>query len=379
MKISVIGCGRWGTFHAWHTDKIGHEVTLYGRETSANFKKISETGGNEFLQLPSTVKLTTKLFDAINSAEVILISVGAQNFRGFLQEIKSLQLNLSEKKFVLAMKGLERGSGKRLTTVFEEVINNLPSAEFISIQRDGITNEKFSPVSEVKNISANISEEMSPLKDYLKSSDKIFSTVAKISEPKTNVAVWVGPGHVQDFVKNIPNCMVMASANENFTCEMVEIFKSPLVRFYYGKDLIGTEIGAAAKNVVGIAAGMLDGLNFTSLKGALMARGTAELSRLISALGGAKMTVYGLSHLGDYEATLFSNYSNNRNFGENFVTGKKFDKLAEGVETVAALMELSKLTGVELPISEAVYKILYENKNPKEQLTELFLRSTKAE
>ena len=91
------------------------------------------------------------------------------------------------------------------------------------------------------------------------------------------------------------------------------------------------------------------------------------------------MTVYGLSHLGDYQATLFSDYSNNRRFGESFVTGKNFDKLAEGVETVAALMELSKITGVELPISRAVYKILYENKNPKDQLTELFLRSTKAE
>ena len=143
--------------------------------------------------------------------------------------------------------------------------------------------------------------------------------------------------------------------------------------------MIGTEIGAAAKNVVGIAAGMLDGLNCSSLKGALMARGTAELSRLISALGGDKMTVYGLSHLGDYQATLFSDYSNNRRFGENFVAGKNFDKLAEGVETVAALMELSKITGVELPISRAVYNILYDKQDPKEQLTELFLRSTKSE
>ena len=319
MKISVIGCGRWGTFHAWYADKIGHEVTLYGRATSANFKKISETGGNEYLQLPSTVRLTTKLFDAINFANVILISVGAQNLRGLLQEIISLpEIDLQEKKFVLAMKGLERGTGKRLTTVFHEVLNK-------------------------------------------------------------NSAVWVGPGHVQDFVKNIPNCMVMVSADEKLTRELVEIFKSPLIRFYYGSDLLGIEIGAAAKNVVGIAAGMLDGLNCTSLKGALMARGTAELSRLVSALGGDKMTVYGLSHLGDYQATLFSDYSNNRRFGESFVTGKNFDKLAEGVETVAALMKLSESTGVELPISQAVYKILYENQNPQEQLTELFLRSTKSE
>lgn len=320
MKISVIGCGRWGSFHAWHAAQIGHEVFLYGRENSAHFKRLAESGGNEFLKLPDAVRLTKNLLDAVNFAEVIIISVGAQNLRGLLQEIKNLRgVELSGKKFVLCMKGLERGTGKRLTTVFEEVLG-------------------------------------------LK-----------------NVAVWVGPGHVQDFVQGIPNCMVMSSAEENFTREVVEIFKSRLIRFYYGRDLIGVEIGAAAKNVVGIAAGMLDGLNLTSLKGALMARGTAELSRLISALGGDKMTVYGLSHLGDYEATLFSAYSNNRRFGENFVAQKDFDKLAEGVETVAALMELSKTTGVELPISRAVYNILYENKNPEEQLTELFLRSIKAE
>ena len=380
MKISVIGCGRWGTFHAWHAEKIGHEVTLYGRENSANFKKLFETGANEFLKLPPTVKLTTKLFEAVNEADVILISVGAQNLRGLLQEIVSLpEVDLSQKKFVLAMKGLERGTGKRLTVVFDEAINKIPAAEISSIKREGITNAKLNSVFALGNSPTNFSAETSSLKDDTKFPDKIFSTVQKISAKKVNVAVWVGPGHVQDFVKNIPNCMVMASADENFTRELVEIFKSPLVRFYYGSDLVGIEIGAAAKNVIGIAAGMLDGLNFASLKGALMARGTAELSRLVSALGGDKMTVYGLSHLGDYQATLFSDYSNNRRFGENFVAGKDFDKLAEGVETVAALIELSKITGVELPISNAVYKILYENKNPKDQLTELFLRSTKSE
>ena len=98
-------------------------------------------------------------------------------------------------------------------------------------------------------------------------------------------------------------------------------FSSSLIRFYYGEDLLGTEIGAAAKNVVGLAAGMLDGFGYGSLKGALMARGTRELSRLIEKMGGDKMTIYGLSHLGDYEATLFSPHSNNRRFGEDLIIG----------------------------------------------------------
>lgn len=320
MKISVIGCGRWGSFHAWYSNKIGHDVILYGRAGSKNMERLEKTGGNDYLQLPKNIRLTKNLAEAINFSDVIIISVGSQNLRDLLQEMKTLlEINFAQKNFVLCMKGIERGSGKTLSKVFAEEI------------------------------------------------------------PRAKVAVWVGPGHVQDFIREIPNCMVMSSSDENFTRELVEIFKSPLIRFYYGRDLIGTEIGAAAKNVIGLAAGMLDGLNCTSLKGALMARGTAELSRLIESLGGEKMTVYGLSHLGDYEATLFSEHSHNRRFGEDFVLNKKFDKLAEGVDTVAALMRLAEVTGVELPISRAVYKILYENQNPKEQLMQLFLRSTKAE
>lgn len=319
MKISVIGCGRWGSFHAWYSSKIGHDVQLYGRANSKNMQLLKNTRGNSYLKLPENVRLSTNLAETLNFAAVIIISVGAQNLRELLTEIKSLNINLAEKKFVLCMKGLERGTGKRLTTIFEEILGS------------------------------------------------------------KNVAVWVGPGHVEDFVKSLPNCMVMAAADENLTRELVEIFKSPLIRFYYGADLIGIEIGAAAKNVIGIAAGMLDGLNCTSLKGALMARGTVELSRLVESLGGEKMTVYGLSHLGDYEATLFSAHSRNRKFGEDFVQNKKFDKLAEGTDTVVALMELSKITGVELPICRAVYKILYEGGDPEEQLMYLFMRVEKSE
>ena len=319
MKISIIGCGRWGSFHAWYSSKIGHDVTLYGRANSKNMQQLETTGGNEYLKLPENVHLSKNLEETVHISNVIIISVGTQNLRGLLKEILDLNLDIRQKKFVLCMKGLERGTGKRLSTIFAETLES------------------------------------------------------------QNVAVWVGPGHVEDLVRSIPNCMVMASIKENLTQEIVEIFKSPLIRFYYGTDLIGIEIGAAAKNVIGIAAGMLDGLNCTSLKGALMARGTVELSRLVESLGGDKMTVYGLSHLGDYEATLFSNHSRNRKFGEDFVLHKNFDKLAEGTDTVGALMELSKITGVELPICRAVFKILYENSDPEEQLMNLFMRSTKNE
>ena len=110
-----------------------------------------------------------------------------------------------------------------------------------------------------------------------------------------------------------------------------------------------------------------------------MARGTSELSRLIEALGGDRMTVYGLSHLGDYEATLFSAHSNNRRFGEDFVRHKPFGKLAEGVDTVTALMNLSARFDVELPICRAVNNIIHQQKDPRGEIISLFLRSTKEE
>ena len=383
MKIGIIGCGRWGSFHAWYASKIGHSVILYGRENYKNMQQLEKTRGNDYLNLPDDVQLTTNLFEVVNFAKIIVISVPSQNFRELLREIKSLQnIDWNEKKFVLCMKGLESGTGKRLSVVFDEEMNSLPATDDKPLERDGITNEKVDDVSVISSSQqkdpGNISGMIS-LKDDDENSMQIFSTVQKNSDSKTKVAVWVGPGHVQDFTKNIPNCMVMSSTDENFTKEVMEVFKSPLIRFYYSKDLIGTEIGAAAKNVIGIAAGMLDGLNCSSLKGALMARGTAELSRLVEALGGDKMTVYGLSHLGDYEATLFSPHSRNRKFGESFVTQKKFDKLAEGVDTVAALKRLAEITRVDLPICRAVYKIIFEKHDPEEKLMELFLRSAKSE
>ena len=99
-------------------------------------------------------------------------------------------------------------------------------------------------------------------------------------DPSNKVAVWIGPGHVQEFYRGIPNCMVIDSEDEETKRYLVDSFSSDLIRFYYGQDLVGNEVGAAAKNVIGIAAGMLDGLGLSSLKGALMSRGTREVARL---------------------------------------------------------------------------------------------------
>jgi len=319
MRVSVLGCGRWGTFLAWYANHIGHDVVLWGREGSKRFAELQASRQNEYLVLPETVKLTNSLAEALAFADRIIISISSQQLRSFGTQLLQ-HGDLTSKICILCMKGLEIGTGKRLSVVLAE----------------------------------------------------------SIGEDK-QIAVWVGPGHVQDFTRGIPNCMVIGSQQPAVTEKLVAEFSSSLIRFYYGEDLLGIEIGAAAKNVIGIAAGMLDGLGYSSLKGALMARGTAELSRIIGALGGDSMTVYGLSHLGDYEATLFSPHSNNRRFGENWVKQATSDKLAEGVYTVEALLDLSREAAVELPICRAVYEIIVNRRDAQEQLLDLFLRPLKAE
>ena len=130
---------------------------------------------------------------------------------------------------------------------------------------------------------------------------------------------------------------------------------------------------------MGIGAGMLDGLGYSVLKGALMARGAHEVSELIKAKGGNELSAYGLCHLGDYEATLFSPWSHNRRYGESYAKGEKFEKLAEGVMTSKALYKLSKEYNVEMPITRAIYRILFEKKDFKVELSRLFERSVKEE
>ncbi|MEK5065658.1 NAD(P)H-dependent glycerol-3-phosphate dehydrogenase [Cytobacillus sp. FSL R5-0596] len=319
MKISVLGCGRWGTFIAWYANKIGHKVMLWGRENSKNYIRLDETRKNDYLTLSEDIELSNSIHKAVSFAEFIIISISAQELRSFGSQL-SLINEIQGKTFILCMKGIEASSGKRLSQVFGETVGY-----------------------------------------------------------DTNVAVWVGPGHVQDFVNNTPNCMVVDSEEVKITKKIVQEFSSDLIRFYYGQDMIGNEIGAAAKNVMGTAAGMLDGLNYGSLKGSLMARGTRELSRLVTAMGGNDVTIYGLSHLGDYEATLFSLHSHNRKFGQSYVSGEKFEKLAEGVSTVKALKELSEQYDVELPICKAMYDILFNDQDAKDTLENLFLRPVKFE
>ena len=317
MKICVAGCGRWGSLIAWYLDRNGHDVTLFGRESSSNMQRFIKERKNDLLTLPESISLTTEVSEVVES-DVIVIAIASQSLRTFLAQLR--EYGLQDKIIVLCMKGIEIDTTKRLSEIVEEML-----------------------------------------------------------DPSCRVAVWLGPGHVQEFYAGIPNCMVIDSESEEVKSLLVDEFSSDLIRFYYGTDMIGNEIGAAAKNVVGIAAGILDGLGLSTLKGALMSRGTREIARLIKVMGGNELSAYGLCHLGDYEATVFSKFSHNRSFGEAFVKGEAYTSLAEGYYTVCAMVRLAEKYKVELPICSAIYEILYNGKNASETINELFNRSFKKE
>ncbi len=318
MKFSVLGVGRWATFISWYISRLGYDVMEWGREGSKNLAELVSTRKNEYVELPQSIRLTDSLSLAVEFSDVIVIAIKSQALREVAEKL--LSLGADKKKILLCMKGIEEGTGLRLTEV-----------------------------------------------------------ISQVGFDKSRLAVWVGPGHIQEFTKGRPNCMLIDGYDKAYVGELVDALRGDLIRFYYGDDIIGSEIGAAAKNVMGIVAGFLDGAGMASLKGPLMARGAREVARLIVALGGNELSAYGLCHLGDYETTLFSPHSNNRAYGEALARGEKFTRLAEGVCTTAAMKLLGDKYSVELPITNALYNVLYEGADPMAELSALFTRKTKNE
>ena len=320
MNFTLLGCGRWGSFIAWYLDnKKNYTVTVWGRGGDSTVTNLINTRKNEYVEFPESIEITTDLEYAMNKSEYIIISISSQAVRDLMSKVSKIE-SYKNKKFILCMKGIEETTGLRLSSILIEFC----------------------------------------------------------VDPQ-NIAVWVGPGHIQSFTQNIPSCMVIDSYNKELSSFLVNKLKTDLIRFYQGQDIIGSEIGAAAKNVMGIAAGLLDGMGFSTLKGGLMARGTREISRLIKACGGNEFSAYGLCHLGDYEATLFSQYSHNRMWGESFAKGEEFPKLAEGVMTSSALLKMAEKVNVELPITQIVNDVINNRITKQEAIKELFARQITTE
>lgn len=317
-RMSVLGCGRWGSFHLWYGSRCGLAVTGWEPGDSEPFRMLAERRANRHLALPDDVTLTTDLDSALET-DILVIATPSSELGGLCSVLRGR--DLSRIHMILCMKGLEKGTGRRLSEI---------------VRAGGL-------------------------------------------EP-ASLSAWVGPGHPSLLAAGQPTCMLIASDDDESSTLLADRLGSRLVRLYRSADMTGCELGAASKNVVGIAAGLLDGLGWQGLKGALMARAPLEVARLVTALGGDWRSVFGLSHLGDYEATLFSSLSRNRLMGECLATGRPYTEgLAEGVETCGALLLLASRTGVEMPITGAVERVLNGSTCPAEAVAGLFERPMKDE
>lgn len=327
-KISIIGSGGWGTAIAVMLSKNGHDVTLwsYLKEESENLRKNKENV--PFLpgiKLPDNIQYTYRTEDCVD-AELIITAVPSHAMRATAK--------------ALANTGLSDGSV-------------------------------------ILNISKGLEE-----KTYL-----TLSGVIKEELPDCNIAVMSGPSHAEEVSRGIPTTNVVAAADEKTANRIQDIMMNPNFRIYTNPDVLGVELGGSLKNVIALCAGILDGMGLgDNTKAALMTRGIVEISRLGTAMGASAETFNGLSGIGDLIVTCTSMHSRNRRAGILIGKGKtpkeaqeEVNMVVEGVKTCRAAYELSNKLGVEMPIVNEAYGVLFEGKSPAEAVKNLMGREKKHE
>lgn len=312
-QITVLGGGSWGTALAWVLGGKGLPVTLWCRDPE-QAAAIRASGENvryvPGLSLPATVSATAGFEAALAGTRVVVVAVPTQAVRETLRRA-ALQLG-GASGIAIAAKGLEKGTGKRLSEVAEE------------------------------ELGANAGK----------------------------VAVLSGPNLSGEIIRKIPSATVIAARDEDLARQLQETFATPFFRVYTNPDLTGVELGGALKNPVAIAAGISDGLGFgDNTKASLLTRGLAEITRLGVAAGGRMATFSGLSGLGDLIATAHSHLSRNYRLGLALGQGDTLEhargelhQVAEGVPTTEAACRLAERLGVEVPILQELRAVLYEGK-----------------
>ncbi len=331
MRISVLGAGGWGTTLAILLYFNGHEVTLW--EYKKDYAKtLVRTRENKIylpgIKIPEEIQITHSLEEACHQRHMIVIAIPTQYIRNILSQIK--KNDFSNTTFVSVSKGIERDTLMTVSQIIQD---------------------------ELKNISLS------------------------------QIGVLSGPSHAEEVSRKIPTAVVAASCDELTAKEIQAAFITSYFRVYSSTDILGVEYGGALKNVIAIGAGIVDGANFgDNTKAAIMTRGIAEISRLGLALGARPETFSGLSGMGDLIVTCMSRHSRNRYVGEQIGKGKKLKEIlksmkmvAEGVETSKAVHKLSEEHKIETPICSAVYKILFEERDPVKVTYELMTRDMKPE
>ena len=326
-KIAVIGSGSWGTAAAVHLCNQGHDVTLWSWLSDESNRLASELENKEFLPgiaLPSSIHFTADI-SCVKDKNLIVLVTPSKAIRATCH---SMAPHVTDGTLIVILsKGIEDGTLCTLSEIVEDEI------------------------------------------------------------PNCRVAVMSGPSHAEEVALGIPTTNIAACNDVKYAEYIQSVFMSDNFRVYTGTDVLGVELGGALKNIIALCAGITDGIGFgDNTKAALMTRGIKEISRLGISMGAEVDTFWGLSGIGDLIVTCTSMHSRNRRAGILIGEGKSLDEalssvhmVVEGVQSCRAAYELARKYGVEMPIVQKAYEVLYEGKNPKDAVVELMQRNPKSE
>lgn len=331
QKISVLGAGSWGTALAMVLVENGHDVTIWGnKETQINEinEKHTNTHYLKEITLPTELVATINLEEAIKDADAVLFVVPTKAMRDVSKQFNEVCQN---KPIVIhASKGLEQDTHKRITEVLEE--------------------------------------EISP-------------------SHREAIVVLSGPSHAEEVAVKDVTTITAASSSMEAAEYVQKLFSNDYFRVYTNSDVIGVEMGAALKNIIALGSGALKGLGYgDNARAAIMTRGLAEISRLGVAMGANPLTFIGLSGVGDLAVTCASEHS--RNFRAGYLLGKgnslddvldNMGMIVEGVYTTKAAYELAQERQIEMPITEAIYDVIYNHKDVSSTVKNIMLREHKSE
>ena len=327
-RVSVIGAGSWGTALAVLLAHNGHEVTIWSHdpyEIEMLSTKREQADKLPGVKLPENVKVSSDMEESLKGMDVVVMAVPSPVVRSVA---KQMAPSIADGQIIVNVaKGIEDETYMTLTDIIEEEI------------------------------------------------------------PNAEVCVLSGPSHAEEVGRGIPTTVVVGSKKKEVAEFLQDVFMNEVFRVYTNPDIIGIELGGALKNVIALAAGTTDGLGFgDNTKAALMTRGIAELTRLGVALGGKPETFSGLTGIGDLIVTCTSVHSRNRKAGYLIGQGMTADEamkevkmVVEGVYSAKAALGLAKKYGVSVPIVEAVNKVLFENADPREEVSNLLLRERRKE
>jgi glycerol-3-phosphate dehydrogenase (NAD(P)+) len=327
--ITILGAGSWGTALAIQFARAGHAVRLWGREPRELAALERDRCNRRYLPdapFPPNLQVEADLGRALGDAVDVLIAVPSHGFRALLQQLKPLLQ--SGMRLAWATKGFEQGTGKLLHEVAAEVLG-----------------------------------ERGP------------------------IAVLSGPTFAREVGAGLPTAMTVASPDEKFAAAIARNISGLNFRAYTSSDVIGVEVGGAVKNVLAIGTGIADGIGYgANTRIALITRGLAEMTRLGEALGARRDTFMGLAGLGDLVLTCTDNQSRNRRFGIALAQGQPVDaalaeigQVVEGYSAAKAVRAVAARLGIEMPICEAAYRVLYEGLPIKQAVQALMAREIRSE